>query len=425
MLLTFTVDNFKSFNSLNTLSMFKGNVLKKKDHLMKIGNSDILKGAVIYGSNGGGKTSFIDAIMVSQRMIITDLTTESFNHLPEMYCRISQENKTRPTLFEYIFETEGKCYRYTLHAVLSERKIISEILSECNLETSTFKTIFVRDDSAENRFDFESGGFFSPEEVSKLKDSTQDLDDTDHTTLLTLLTFKKKYNPDSQLHVFNRVMKWFLTKLHVNTFPIITKEQSLAYAELLSHFISDFKNAEYVLSTDVPKNILNQTEKFLDKDERKSVVMKGICFEKNEGTITSYIMKIHHDSTEEGFDIFEESGGTLQTLDYSFLLSDAYKDNTYIIDEFGSKMHPVLAKHFIDLFYASHIDDNIQLIIATHHTSLMTLDLYRSDEIWFIDKNNGESELYSLQEFQPRSDVVVDKNYYSGRYGALPVFDEW
>ena len=53
----------------------------------------------------------------------------------------------------------------------------------------------------------------------------------------------------------------------------------------------------------------------------------------------------------------------------------------------------------------------------------MTLDLYRTDEIWFVDRNGGRSELYSLQEFQPRPDVVLDRNYLAGRYGALPLFD--
>ncbi|MEN6510011.1 MAG: transporter, partial [Smithella sp.] len=67
----------------------------------------------------------------------------------------------------------------------------------------------------------------------------------------------------------------------------------------------------------------------------------------------------------------------------------------------------------------------IQLIVTTHESRLLNLDLLRRDEIWFINKNcNNESELYSLEQFNERFDIRVEKNYLNGRYNAIPNFDE-
>ena len=89
-------------------------------------------------------------------------------------------------------------------------------------------------------------------------------------------------------------------------------------------------------------------------------------------------------------------------------------------------MHPLLVKHMIQEFMEENKNTNDQLIIATHHTSIMTLDIYRRDEFWFVEKNNGYSELYSLEQYEKnvRFDAVLSKGYLEGRFGALPVFNE-
>lgn len=37
-------------------------------------------------------------------------------------------------------------------------------------------------------------------------------------------------------------------------------------------------------------------------------------------------------------------------------------------------------------------------------------------------KNTGETELYSLDEYNVRFDKKVDKAYLEGRYGGVPIF---
>ena len=68
----------------------------------------------------------------------------------------------------------------------------------------------------------------------------------------------------------------------------------------------------------------------------------------------------------------------------------------------------------------------MQLIVTTHESHLMDLDLLRRDEIWLITKHsNGESELKSLDEYSVRFDKRLIKAYLSGAYGAIPIIDTY
>ena len=68
---------------------------------------------------------------------------------------------------------------------------------------------------------------------------------------------------------------------------------------------------------------------------------------------------------------------------------------------------------------------NTQLIVTTHESRLLDLELVRRDEIWFIEKSNcGNSKVYSLEEYNTRFDQKVDKAYLDGRYGGIPIFNK-
>ena len=72
-------------------------------------------------------------------------------------------------------------------------------------------------------------------------------------------------------------------------------------------------------------------------------------------------------------------------------------------------------------------DKNTQLIITTHESNLMDLNILRRDEIWFAALNEKRSsEIYSLYEIRHednervKSTAAFDKQYMEGRYGADP-----
>ena len=51
----------------------------------------------------------------------------------------------------------------------------------------------------------------------------------------------------------------------------------------------------------------------------------------------------------------------------------------------------------------------------------MTQNLLRSDEIWLMEKAQGLSTLFSIDEkFNPRYDKKLRQSYLDGSYGAIP-----
>lgn len=86
-------------------------------------------------------------------------------------------------------------------------------------------------------------------------------------------------------------------------------------------------------------------------------------------------------------------------------------------------LHPSLTYKFVDTFLQLAAGKKIQLLVTTHESRLMDFDLLRRDEIWFIDKkSSGESNIYSLEEYNARFDQKIDKAYLEGRYGGVPIF---
>ncbi|VVM27953.1 hypothetical protein BSPWISOXPB_8871, partial [uncultured Gammaproteobacteria bacterium] len=48
-------------------------------------------------------------------------------------------------------------------------------------------------------------------------------------------------------------------------------------------------------------------------------------------------------------------------------------------------------------------------------------DTFRKDQVWFCEKENNVTELFSLADFKVRKGVDnLESAYLSGRYGAVP-----
>jgi hypothetical protein len=96
-----------------------------------------------------------------------------------------------------------------------------------------------------------------------------------------------------------------------------------------------------------------------------------------------------------------------------------------VIDEFDNRLHTLLCKFIIDRYHKSNSSE-CQLILTCHDTNLLNKDLFRRDQIWFVEKDNQhESKLYSLleyKEYYARSSDSYSKDYLAGKYGAIPLF---
>ena len=138
----------------------------------------------------------------------------------------------------------------------------------------------------------------------------------------------------------------------------------------------------------------------------------------------------HHVQSESGkeaqffLDLNEESLGTKQLFWFSPILKEVFgKGKTMVIDELDRSLHPFLVQFLVELFHTPAINQtNAQLIFTTHDTTLLSLDTFRRDQIYFVEKDphTAATELYSLDEFSVRKNENIEKGYLLGRYGAIP-----
>ena len=121
MLLRVSVENYKSFNQKEELSLISSSKIQThKNHRIKIKQTNVLKHSVVYGANASGKSNLVKVIGFIKDVLMEGLPVQSAND----YCRNCDENRNRESVFEIQFTVEDKFYAYGFSAVLNERSII-------------------------------------------------------------------------------------------------------------------------------------------------------------------------------------------------------------------------------------------------------------------------------------------------------------
>lgn len=94
-----------------------------------------------------------------------------------------------------------------------------------------------------------------------------------------------------------------------------------------------------------------------------------------------------------------------------------------LVDELERELHPMLVNFIISKFQSKKSNpDGAQLVLTTHDTELMSMEILRKDQLYFADKDtaDGSSELYSISEFSTSTTDNIRKGYLAGKYGATP-----
>ena len=447
MLIRFNVKNFLSFDSREDgkseeFSMIAGKVRNKKEHVYDTGDAKILKFSAIYGANASGKSNLVKALSFMRRTILKGLPK---GHT-DAYCKVNKENKKKESYFEMEILLDGKYYAYGFEVVLSQSKFISEWLIELTPD-SREKTIFLRD-IINGQFEF---GKELKEKtlIDKLNVYAEDVRDDTSVLFLQIMNQNKKnlYQEYKKAAILKKVYLWVMQSLDINDPNRLISDYSyMARTEniekiwkIIAAFgtgLTTFKMVEVPIEKilgELPKPIqeklIADIEKKMietERDSYKGIIMRSdkefFILEFDEEKIICKTIQFSHGNQDILFNLSEESDGTVRILDLlEILLSEENK--TYVVDELDRCLHPSLTYKFVELFLKLAEKKNIQLIVTTHESRLMDFDLLRRDEIWFVNKRkNGESDIYSLEEYNTRFDQKIDKAYLEGRYGGVPIF---
>lgn len=119
-----------------------------------------------------------------------------------------------------------------------------------------------------------------------------------------------------------------------------------------------------------------------------------------------------------------EAAGTQRLIGlFGPLLQAAETGKLLLIDEFDASLHPLVARFLIRLINDPGVSNKgAQLLLTSHNTTLMDLEILRRDEIWLVQLDDKHaSSLLPLLRSSPRKHELIAKNYLKGRYGAVPL----
>ncbi|ATB70011.1 hypothetical protein SJPD1_1906 [Sulfurospirillum diekertiae] len=435
MLKRFTLENFSSFRDESSLDLTAGRTEILPKHVVNFDNVKILKSAIVYGANASGKSNLIKSISYAKDIVLDGLNSVDTY---KKYFRLDIESSKKPTSFEFELELDNKFYAYGFSVILEKKEIVEEWLYEIGKNTSD--KIFTRKSKT-----ISFGKFLKGEKDLEKRFSIYADDMKNQGSQLFLSEIATKNLENDAVKIFNNIYKWFDKKLQImypsskfNRVSSIGSDKNLS--QIFKKYLNEFDTGIVDISSieedfekslkDVPEEIKDQIKKDLLKENTKGEGLLQLpngtflrVYKDANGELkTEKLGLVHSHEVKDVFELTDESDGTRRLFDLIPLIQRFAKDYTIIIDEFDRSLHPKLTKKFFELFYALN-NSKTQLIVSTHESTLLDLELARKDEIWFVEKDkSGSSKVFSLNLFKDRYDKKVEKAYLLGRYGAIPIF---
>lgn len=407
------------------------------EHKYNLNGFEVLKMASIYGANAAGKSNVIKALSLLQMIIVEE---ELPIRIKESQFKFMASAESTPQVLSVEFFQAGKAFLYAIE--ITNGIISTEELYLSGLGKVEDSLLFERKTTAKGECVLRlMDGFEQDAESMVLKRVIEkNLAKPDKPILKLLSSLDNAFLDDIKIAI-----QWF-----TETLVIITPDAKPNALVRVLDMDADFKKyAEDVMrSLDVGITNLRIEKKglrnfFGEGDEQKldfliaeiekspqkmvfSRIARGeeVMILKEEGDYFVKQLKLTHLGSDDAsilFDLDEESDGTIRLLDFIPAFRDLVtQPKVYVIDEMERSIHPLLIKELVKKF---SLDDNTlgQLVFTTHEANLLDQDIFRQDEIWFVEKNKqGSTELYSLSDFKEHNTIDIRKGYLNGRYGSIP-----
>ena len=439
MLVRLVINNFFSFGEqkeFNTIPNTRLRTLQHHKYRLKNG-FEILKTSSIYGANGSGKSNLIKALDLFQNLIIKEKIPYYFR---KSKFKFNTESNNDLQTFAIEFVEEGQPFYYGIE--LKGDRIVTEELYQSGLGINEDELIYERNTDDEDKTVIKFLTDFEEDERSQVLKSVL-LEDfvKPNVPILKLLS-----NRDNKyLHNVKKAFNWFNETLEI----ILPDSKPTALAHKID-IDSDFKKfaEDTMCSFNIGISALNTEKKDIDtffgkdNENEKEEIIKQIedsakkiirlrspigeefIIAKENDEIWVKSLEVEHKNLKGEraiFELTEESDGTIRLLDFVPAFKNAIsKEKVYVIDEIERSIHPLLIKELVKK-YSLDSKTKGQLIFTTHESNLLDQEIFRQDEIWFVEKDlNGNTDLYSLSAFKEHKTIDIRKGYLNGRYGSIP-----
>ena len=406
MLLEFRCKNHKSIKDEVLFSLLASKDTFNSEYLYGYKDLKILKSSVVYGANGSGKSNFIDAIFFMKSLVTNSINLQPGMGIPYTPHKLNGVGSESFYSVQFIKNGVRFAYGFSIEQMLVKEEYLyyfpngrqAKIFDRTGMtyeEGSKFKGRFnsCKDVLKPNRLMISCAANFT--NITEIEDAF------------------RFFSEDLVIYTNATQENWMQYSLYqFNSNPEI-KNLALSFMRDIGVDIQDIK-------INIEESAFPQSElpEFLSDEYKNKLRMTPL-------------QKITASVVYPGFetDLFTEESTGIQKL-FAFLcpfLDIISKGKILICDELETSLHESLLYTLLKTFLSLNGKEQSQIIFTTHDTSLLSLDLFRRDQIWFTELNslNRSTELYSLAEIKSvRKDENYGKGYISGRYGAIPMLNE-
>lgn len=421
MLIEFSVRNHRSIRDRQTLSLVASASKELRDSNVMAVNApstpDLLRSLVIYGANASGKSNLLAALSFVRELVVGSVTRNKpdapIPHQPFALGMVA--SKLQSSEFELIFVQRGVRYQYGL--VVNTNEVTDEWLYA--FPEGRQQMWFNRSRDGES-------GSTNWEFGPNLRGQKRVWLEATRTNALYLST-AVQLNSEQLKPVF----EWFSVTLR-GIAPFARVGDGFTTSQCDKNANMKSKVLEFLTTSDLGIADLHvNRRKFeieaLDDslpehvriflagelgDNAREITEISLTHLTNSGETLTLPMDEESEGTKK---IFALAGPWIDVLAHGYVL---------VVDELDTSLHPELLRHLIRLFHSPKTNPNsAQLIFSTHDTTLLDSDLFRRDQIWFVEKAPDlASHVYPLTDFSPRKGENLEKGYLQGRYGAIPFF---
>ena len=415
MLLDIEIKNLKSFKNQTIFSMEAENKIEDRNFFeVEVGKEkfELLKTAAPFGGNASGKSNFTSVLSIF-RYYLFNKGIEKYN---KEGFRFGEEDKNSTIKVRNV--VDDKIYEYILEINFNTKKIIKEKLYITALER---KLVFERENNKIVKYDKET---FSEYEIT--------------------IGFINETLTDSD-SVISRIIEWRVPEEIEKYIFYIDKIKINNYSDDLGKYIYENKNNKKLVIEFLKKIgiIVNDIEVYREKNEfflkniRESKEFQILSEKEQEKLLSqiAYIYRIHfvyEDNQKQKYKLeyYEQSAGTQKILSMFFPIYNLLNNGgVMIIDELDITLHYSLIKEIIKMFNSVEYNrKNAQLIFTTHNLLLLDFNLFREDQIWFLENNDVSTgtELYSLSDIEGyEKNKYLLRDYLNGNFGGIPKLEDF
>lgn len=362
-------------------------------------NGNILKAAALYGPNNTGKTTLINCVKAIKNTLLNKkVSLESNLFVNSNICEeaISFIYDKSEYCFEFKFDDEEHVYVY--------EKMFEIIKDKYGNEKE--EIIYLKD-TIKNEYQCASD-----KELEKVLEITS----------------------NSNILIYT---------VQIEKFDILKKIKNILINIAKKIEIVDMNNIPNEKTIDMLKNKNNETKKIVEFIKNADLYLEDYYYEDSIGKDID--AKEADDKILKRQNILDQirlisvyKGKAVPSLIYdslgtkkfsalaSYVIEALEQEKVLFIDELDSSLHFKITRAIMSMFN-NDINKRAQLIATLHDISLLDCKkMFRKDQIWFTDKDEDGTLLYSLKEFNYADDgirgdtVNIQDKYSKGAFGAIP-----